>query len=436
MPDKSKSRWSEKFVSWNTLDNQWTRKVVMTFLDPKEQLAELKKGTVDIVSDGELLSKLKKSASTNKPLRIKAGFDPSRPDLHLGHTVLLNKMRQFQRLGHHVIFLIGDFTAMIGDPTGRNEARPPLSEEEIKENAKTYARQVFKVLDPDKTEVDYNSRWMKQVTSADFIRLASQYTVARMIERDDFTKRFQSHQSIAMHEFLYPLVQGYDSVALKSDVELGGTDQRFNLLVGRDLQKSYNQEQQCIMTVPILEGLDGVQKMSKSLDNYIAVEDSPKEMFGKTMRVSDELMLRYYELLTDISVADLGKLKEDMKSFKAHPREVKVRLAKTLVERFHSAEAANKAFEEFERMFVHKGLPDEVPVKEVSPIDNVWICKFMTELGLATSSSEARRLVEQKAVERDGEKVIDPQLKITLKAGDEFVLKAGKKKFVRVKVTA
>jgi len=408
----------------------------MGFLDPKEQLNELKKGTVDIVSEGELLAKLKKSAEKNQPLRIKAGFDPSRPDLHLGHTVLLNKMRQFQKLGHHVMFLIGDFTAMIGDPTGRNEARPPLSEDQIQENAKTYARQVYKVLDQEKTEVVYNSSWMKKVTSADFIRLASHYTVARMIERDDFTKRFQAHQSISMHEFLYPLVQGYDSVAMKADVELGGTDQRFNLLVGRDLQKSYGQEQQCIMTVPILEGLDGVQKMSKSLDNYIAVEDSPKDMFGKTMRVSDELMLRYYELLTDISVGDLEKLKDDLKSGKAHPRNVKVNLAKVLVERFHSREAGENAVAEFERIFVQKGLPDEVPVKEVPPTDNIWICKLMAELGLATSSSEARRLVEQKAVERDGEKITDPQLKLALKTGEEFVLKAGKKKFIRVKVTA
>jgi len=408
----------------------------MAFMDPKEQLNELKKGTVDIVSEGELLAKLKKSAEKNQPLRIKAGFDPSRPDLHIGHTVLLNKMRQFQQLGHHVMFLIGDFTAMIGDPTGRNEARPPLSEEQIQENAKTYARQVYKVLDEKKTEVVYNSTWMKKVTSADFIRLASQYTVARMIERDDFTKRFQAHQSIAMHEFLYPLVQGYDSVAMKADVELGGTDQRFNLLVGRDLQKSYGQEQQCIITVPILEGLDGVQKMSKSLDNYIAVEDSPKDMFGKTMRVSDELMLRYYELLTDISVADLEKLKGDLKSGKAHPREVKVNLAKTLVARFHDQAAADNALAEFERIFVQKGLPDEVPVKEVSAAENIWICKLMAELGLAASSSEARRLVEQKAVERDGEKITDPQLKLQLKVGEEFILKAGKKKFVKVKVTA
>jgi tyrosyl-tRNA synthetase len=406
----------------------------MPFLDPDQQLQELKKGTVDLVSDRELLAKLKKSFASKKPLRIKAGFDPSRPDLHIGHTVLLNKMRQFQRLGHQVIFLIGDFTAMIGDPTGRNEARPPLSEEEIVANAKTYARQVFKVLDQAKTVVDYNSRWMKLVTSADFVRLASHYTVARMIERDDFHKRFNAHQSIAMHEFLYPLVQGYDSVALNADVELGGTDQRFNLLVGRDMQKSYGQEQQCIMTVPILEGLDGVQKMSKSLDNYIAVEDPPKEMFGKTMRISDELMLRYYELLTDITVTDLEILKADLKSGKAHPRQVKVTLAKTLVTRFHNQQAADNALEEFDRIFVKKGLPDEMPLKEVAPAHQVSFGKLMVELEIATSGGEARRLIEQNAVERDGEKISDPQMKVDLLSGQEFVLKAGKKKFVRVKV--
>lgn len=406
----------------------------MAFLDPQTQLRELRKGTVDIVSEGELLAKLKKSYEKNQPLRIKAGFDPSRPDLHIGHTVLLNKMRQFQQLGHHVTFLIGDFTAMIGDPTGRNESRPALTEEEIKENAKTYARQVFKVLDKDKTEVDYNSRWMKNLSSADFIRLASQYTVARMIERDDFHKRFSNHQSIAIHEFLYPLVQGYDSVAMKTDVELGGTDQRFNLLVGRDLQKSYGQEPQCIVTVPILEGLDGVQKMSKSLDNYIAVEDSPKDMFGKTMRVSDELMLRYYELLTDISVADLEKLKADLKSGAAHPRQVKVDLGKLLVERFHSKDAADNALVEFERIFIHKGVPDDMPVKAVAAISGIGLCKLMVEVGLAASNGEARRLVEGNAVEKDGEKLSDPQMKLDLTAGMEFVLKAGKKKFAKVQV--
>jgi len=405
------------------------------FRDPEEQLKQLKKGAAEIVSDAELLAKLRKSYKENKPLRVKAGFDPNRPDLHIGHTVLINKMRQFQQLGHHVIFLIGDFTAMIGDPTGKNEARPPLSEAEIKANAQTYADQVFKILDKDKTEIAYNSLWMMKFTPADFIRLTSQYTVARMIERDDFTKRLANKTPIHMHELLYPLVQGYDSVALKSDVELGGTDQKFNLLVGRDLQKSAGQEPQCILTVPILEGLDGVQKMSKSLDNYIAVEDSPREMFGKTMRVSDELMFRYYELLTDITVEELAQLREDVKSGAKHPRAVKVELGRLLVERFHGAEAGRNAVAEFDRIFVDKGLPDDIPVKPVAAQGDLGICKLMVETGLAATNSEARRLIEGKAVERDGEKIQDPQLKLDLKSGENFILKAGKKKFVRVQVT-
>ncbi len=404
------------------------------FRDPEEQLKQLRKGSAEIISEAELLVKLRKSFKENKPLRIKAGFDPNRPDLHVGHTVLINKMRQFQQLGHHVIFLIGDFTAMIGDPTGKNEARPPLTEAEIQANAKTYADQVFKILDKDKTEVSYNSAWMGKFTAADFIRLTSQYTVARMIERDDFTKRLKAGTPIHMHELIYPLVQGYDSVALKSDVELGGTDQKFNLLVGRELQKSAGQEPQCILTVPLLEGLDGVQKMSKSLDNYIAVEDTPRDMFGKSMRVSDELMFRYYELLTDISVEDLAKLRLDVKSGAKHPRAVKVELGRLLVERFHGAAAGQNAVAEFDRIFVDKGLPDDIPEKETTAASAVGICKFMVEVGLAATNSEARRLIEGKAVERDGEKITDPQLKIDLKSGEKFILKAGKKKFVRVQV--
>jgi len=403
------------------------------FLAPEEQLKQLKKGSSEVVSDGELLNKLKKSAKDNKPLRIKCGMDPSKPDLHLGHTVLLNKMRQFQLLGHTVIFLIGDFTAMIGDPSGRNEARPPLSPEDIKRNAETYARQVYKVLDKDKTEVRYNSEWMSQFTPADFIRLASKYTVARMLERDDFTKRYQSQTPIYIHEFMYPLVQGYDSVALKADVELGGTDQKFNLLVGRELQKDAGQEPQCILTMPILEGLDGVQKMSKSLDNYIAVEDTPRDMFGKTMRVSDELMYRYYELLTDISVDDLAALKSDVSSGKKHPRAVKVELGRLLTSRFHGEAAGGRAVEEFDRIFVDKGLPDDIPSRTVAAA-TVGVCKLMVDVGLAATNSEARRLIEGKAVEREGEKVTDPQTKWDLKKGDSFVLKAGKKKFVKVQV--
>jgi tyrosyl-tRNA synthetase len=306
----------------------------VAFLAPKEQLKLILRGAVDVVSEEELLKKLEKSYKENKPLRIKAGFDPSKPDLHLGHTVVINKLKHFQDLGHHVMFLIGDFTALIGDPTGKNETRPALSREEVQEFSKTYARQVFKILDPQKTEVMYNSHWMEKFSAFDFIKLTAQYTVARMIERDDFSNRFKAQTPISIHEFLYPLVQGYDSVAMKADVEMGGTDQRFNLLVGRSIQKSYGQESQCILTMPILEGLDGVQKMSKSLNNYIAVEDSPKDMFGKTMRLSDELMLRFYELLSDLNTADFEKLKADLKSGAAHPRDVKVRLAKFLLNVF------------------------------------------------------------------------------------------------------
>lgn len=410
-------------------------------LSAEEQLKELKKGLVDVISETELLAKLKDSIAKNKPLRIKAGFDPSRPDLHIGHTVLLNKMRQFQEFGHHVIFLIGDFTAMIGDPTGKNVTRPPLSPEEIKENAKTYARQVYKVLDEGKTEVAYNATWFNQFKSSDFIRLSSQYTVARMLERDDFQKRYSEKTPISIHEFLYPLVQGYDSVALKSDVELGGTDQKFNLLVGREIQKSYGQPSQCVLTVPILEGLDGVQKMSKSLDNYIAVEDSPKDMFGKTMRVSDELMIRYFELLTDIKTQDLEQLKADLKSGAKHPRHVKVELAKTLVTRFHSKAAADNAEAEFNRVFASGGLPDTIPMVEAKvgthPIQNLLV-----DFKMAASKSEARRLIEGGAVEiinvstEVGEKVKDPLFSLRLEVNSSVIIRAGKKKFVRVNVNS
>ncbi len=406
-------------------------------MSAEEQLRELKKGTVDLISESELVAKLKESSAKNKPLRIKAGFDPSRPDLHLGHTVLLNKMRQFQRLGHQVIFLIGDFTAMIGDPSGKNQTRPALSEEECVENAKTYARQVNKVLDPAKTEVAYNSAWFKKMSTAEFIRLSSQYTVARMLERDDFANRFRERTPISIHEFLYPLVQGYDSVALRADVELGGTDQRFNLLVGREIQKSYGVPQQCVLTVPILEGLDGVQKMSKSLNNYIAVEDSPKEMFGKTMRVSDELMIRYYELLTDITTDELSALKRDLASGKKHPRDVKVQLAKTLVTRFHSAADADRAEEEFRRVFSGGGLPDEIPVVELSAKElsaTIDACELLVRLNLASSKGEARRSVEGRAVEINGERVTDSKMQVPLNVGGEFIVRSGKKKFAKVRV--
>lgn len=404
---------------------------------PKEQLEQLQMSTVDFISKEELLKKLDKSYKDKKPLKLKFGADPTRPDLHIGHTVVLNKIRQFQNFGHHVDFLIGDFTAMIGDPTGKNETRPPLSPEEISVNAKTYAEQIFKVLNPDQTTIVYNSHWFSKLTPANFIKLSAQYTVARMLERDDFTKRFQAHTPIAIHEFLYPLCQGYDSVHLKSDVEFGGTDQKFNLLVGRELQKGYGQaHQQCVITVPILEGLDGVNKMSKSLDNYIAVVDSPREMFGKTMRVSDDLMLRWYELLTDLTPSAFAQLKSDLQSKKKHPREAKVELAQFLITRFHSASAAQAALDEFNRMFVDKGLPDEMPEFEIKAgAEPVWICHLLQQTQLVPSTSEARRLIKQNAIEIDQVKVEDEQLKLMLKAGTKMVLKAGKKKFVRVVIS-
>jgi tyrosyl-tRNA synthetase len=325
---------------------------------------------------------------------------------------------------------------LIGDPTGRNETRPPLSAEQIAENAKSYTAQVFKVLDPEKTEVVFNSHWFNKLSPADFIKLTGQYTVARMLERDDFTKRFKANIPISVHELLYPLCQGYDSVHLKSDVEMGGTYQKFNLLVGRELQKSYGQsDQQVVITTPILEGLDGVNKMSKSLDNYIAVVDTPREMFGKTMRVSDELMMRWYELLTDITPVELSQLKTDLASGKKHPRDTKINLAKTLIARFHSDTAAKAAEDEFHRMFVEKGLPDEVPEVEVAAsAEALGLSTLMKNVGLAPSTSEARRLIQGRAVEIDGTKVEDEHLKITLKAGLSMVIKAGKKKFVKVTV--
>lgn len=405
----------------------------MAFLSPEEQLERIRHASVDLVSEEELLKKLKKSFEKNQPLRIKLGMDPSRPDLHLGHYVVLNKMRIFQELGHHIIFLIGDFTAMIGDPTGKNETRPALSKEEVVENSKTYAKQVFKVLDPEKTEIAYNSTWMEKFNATDFIKLAGHYTVARMIERDDFTKRFSNNQPISLHEFLYPLVQGYDSVSLKSDIELGGSDQRFNLLVGRDLQKAYGQEPQCILTMPILEGLDGIQKMSKSLDNYIGLEDTPKDMFGKSMRVSDELMIRYYELLTDFTQDDLEKLKSDLASGALHPRNAKVNLAKLIVARFYDQSTADAAEAEFNEIFVNKGLPDEIPESKMEArSESIPLPNLLSELGMTASNGEARRLIKGGGVKIDGEKVDDEKYSMELSSGLNVVIRAGKKKFLRL----
>lgn len=404
---------------------------------PKEQLEELRKGAMDLVSEQDLLKKLERSYKENAPLRVKAGFDPTRPDLHLGHAVLMNKMKQFQDFGHQVIFLVGDFTAMIGDPTGKNETRPPLTEAEVKENAKTYVRQAYKILDESKVELAWNSTWFSKMSPSDFIKLSSQYTVARMLERDDFEKRYKSGTPIAIHEFLYPLVQGYDSVALRADIELGGSDQRFNLLVGRDLQRSYGQEAQCILTMPLLEGLDGVNKMSKSLDNYIGVEDTPTDIFGKTMRVSDELMVRYYELLTDISTSELSKLKSEMASGAVNPRNAKVQLAKEFVKRFYGQEAASAAEDEFNRIFVNKGVPDQMPEYDL-PVsrfsEEVDVSSLLKELNLVPSTSEARRLIQGNAVEVAGSKVTQPRVKFDFNAGDEIVLKVGKKKFAKLRV--
>jgi tyrosyl-tRNA synthetase len=405
---------------------------------PSEQLFELKRGVVDLVSEPEFLKKLERAYKDNKPLRVKAGFDPTRPDLHLGHTVLMNKMKQFQDLGHQVIFLVGDFTAMIGDPTGKNETRPPLSREEIKENATTYVRQAYRILDEKRCELAWNASWFDAMKPADFIRLTSQYTVARMLERDDFEKRYKGGVPIAIHEFLYPLVQGYDSVALKADVELGGTDQKFNLLVGRDLQRVYGQEAQCVMTMPLLEGLDGVNKMSKSLDNYIGVEDSPRDMFGKTMRVSDELMMRYYELLTDVSAKEIGEMRFQMKAGTLHPRAVKVRLAKEFVQRFYGSEAAQGAEDEFNRIFVNKGVPDEMPEFKVSLqmfSGEVDVPNLLKQFELVPSTSEARRLIQSSAVEIAGDKVTEIKKRFEFKAGQDVIVKVGKKKFVKLRLT-
>lgn len=403
------------------------------FKSPEEQLELIKFGAVDFISEADFLKKLKKSIATKKPLKIKLGADPSRPDIHLGHTVVINKLKTLQDLGHHIQFLIGDFTALIGDPSGRNATRPILTREEIEENAKTYAAQIFKILDPEKTEIMYNSSWLLKLTSIDFIRLSAQYTVARMLERDDFTKRYKANIPISIHEFMYPLCQGYDSVAMQCDLELGGTDQKFNLLVGRDLQGAYGQEPQCILTMPILEGLDGVNKMSKSLDNYIGVNDSPKDMFGKTMRVSDDLMYRYYELLTNTTPQELKQLKDDVANKKKHPRDVKVNLAKVLVARFHSQAAAQSAEDEFNRIFVDKGMPDVVEEFLISA-QSIGLAQLMTQAGLSASNSEAARLIVGGGVQIDQQKISDTKMKLDLKAGESFIIKAGKKKFKKIVV--
>lgn len=413
------------------IDSKGIKILSYPMLNPEKQLEIIKRGATEVILEKELLHKLERSCKENRPLRVKAGFDPTAPDIHLGHTVLLEKMRQFQELGHEVIFLIGDFTGMIGDPSGKSETRKPLTREEVLENARTYKDQIFKILDPEKTIIDFNSRWMSKMSGEDLIRLASHYTVARMLEREDFKQRFMNQNPISIHEFLYPLIQGYDSVVLKADVELGGTDQRFNLVVGRELQREYGQEPQVLVLMPLLEGLDGVKKMSKSLGNYIGITEPPREMFGKIMSISDELMLRYYELLSHITLEEFLQLKKDISSGAVNPKEVKERLAIEIVSRFWGKVEAMKAKEEFEHIFRDKGMPDEVPEIEFHwDGEDIWVPKLMKLAGLVNSTSEAVRLIKQGAVLINDARVIDPDRKIP---EGEYIFKVGKRKFLKIK---
>jgi len=395
----------------------------------KEQLEIIKRGCEELLIEAELVDRLK----SGKPLRVKAGFDPTAPDLHLGHTVLINKLRQLQDLGHHIVFLIGDFTGMIGDPSGKNTTRPPLTRAEVERNAETYKAQVFKILDAGKTEVVYNSAWMDRLSPADMIRLAATHTVARMLERDDFGKRYKANQPIAIHEFLYPLVQGYDSVALKADLELGGTDQKFNLLMGRELQKHYGQPPQCILTMPLLEGLDGVNKMSKSLGNTIGITDSPHEIFGKLMSISDELMWRYIELLSFESPQEISAKKRAVDQG-GNPRDVKFGFARQIVERFHGGKAAESAAEEFNARFRDHAAPTDIPGVTIRPVDgsSMAITQVLKQARLASSASEAGRLIQQGGIKVDGGKVSDKAL--TLSAGRTYLIQVGKRKFARVTI--
>ncbi len=392
--------------------------------DIASQLETIRRGCDELLIEAELVEKLKKGA----PLRVKTGFDPTAPDLHLGHTVLINKLRQLQDLGHHILFLIGDFTGMIGDPTGKNATRPPLTREDVAKNAVSYTDQVFKILDREKTEVCFNSTWMDKMSSADMIKLAASHTVARMLERDDFSKRYKGNQPIAIHEFLYPLVQGYDSVAMKADLELGGTDQKFNLLMGRELQKHYGQPSQCILTMPLLEGLDGVNKMSKSLGNYVGINEPPNEIFGKLMSVSDDLMWRYIELLSFQSLVEINQQKQQVKEG-ANPRNIKVKFAQEIVARFHNAEAATNALADFEARFKQGGVPDDMPEVALAAPTGLPIAQVLKLSGLTPSTTEATRMIEQGGVKIDGEKISDKALKV---APGIYVLQVGKRKFARV----
>jgi tyrosyl-tRNA synthetase len=396
-----------------------------------EQLEFLRKGTVEIIREEDLRAKLEKSAKTGKPLRIKLGADPTAPDIHLGHTVVIRKLKAFQELGHDVIFLIGDFTGMIGDPSGKSTTRPQLTREEINANAETYKTQIFKLLDPEKTIIDFNSRWMDQIGSAGFIRLASHVTVKQILERDDFQKRLNENRPLALHEVLYPLVMAYDSVALEADVELGGTDQKFNLLMGRNLQREYGQEAQVAMVTPLLEGTDGVQKMSKSLGNYIGINESPQEMFGKVMSISDELMWRYYELCTDLTASEIAALRNAGESGDRNPRDIKADLAQRIITDFHSAADARHALDEFNRIFKRKEVPEDIEEHRLAA-DSWVVTNLLTTLGLAPSKAEARRLIEQGGVSIDGERIGSVSATLATQPGGEVTIKVGKRRFARV----
>jgi tyrosyl-tRNA synthetase len=398
--------------------------------DLKRAMELIHRGTMEVFDENELEGKLKRSIKTGIPLRIKAGFDPTAPDLHLGHTVLIQKMKHFQDLGHRVMFLIGDFTGLIGDPSGKSETRHPLTPQQVQENAGTYKEQIFKILDPEKTEVVFNSVWMQEIKSIDMIRLCAKHTVARMLERDDFKKRFQAQKPIGIHEFIYPLIQGYDSVAIKADIELGGTDQTFNLLVGRQIQKEYGQEPQVVITMPLLEGLDGVQKMSKSLGNYIGITEPPQDMFGKLMSVSDDLMFRYFELLSSLDLDEIKGLKDGIADGRLHPKDVKTRLAQELVERFHGDQAAGAAKADFEAQFSRGEVPDDIPEFKLSPDEKtIYLPRVFKEAGLVASTSEARRLIKQSAVSIDGNKVQSEEIEVR---APRAVLKVGKRRFLRI----
>jgi len=406
----------------------------LTFLPADEQMEILRKGAAEIIRPGELKAKLERSRKERKPLRVKVGFDPSAPDIHLGHTVLMRKMKHFQDLGHEVVFLIGDFTGLIGDPTGVSKTRPVLTREELLRNAETYRRQVFKILHPEKTIVDFNSRWLAVLASEDWIRLASKYTVARILERDDFTRRFRANQPIGIHEFLYPLAQAYDSVALEADVEMGGTDQKFNLLVGREIMREFSMEPQVVLTMPLLEGLDGVEKMSKSLGNYVGISEPPRDIFGKILSISDDLMWRYYELCTDLTLPGIADLRRKVASGEIHPKRAKADLARRIITDFHSAGEAAAAEAEFERIFVSGLTPDAVEEK-VLPcgLEPIWLPKLLVTLKLAKSNGEATRLIRQGGVTLDGRKVESPETELKIDAPAEHLFKVGKRRFVRVR---